>query len=129
MRIAHVAIWTSDLETSRAFYEKFFAATASKKYVNKEKGFSSYFLSFDGCCRLEIMNLLNVKRHGNLKEEKLTGNSHFAISVGSKENVDDLAHQIRNDQFQILSEPRKTGDGYYESVVSDPDGNRVEITI
>jgi lactoylglutathione lyase len=54
---------------------------------------------------------------------------HFAISVGSKEKVDSLTHQLRSDGYQIIGEPRTTGDGYYESVVLDPEKNRIEITI
>lgn len=60
---------------------------------------------------------------------QFTGLIHFAISVGSKEMVDNLTAKLRNDGFEIIGEPRTTGDGYYESVILDPDKNRIEITM
>jgi lactoylglutathione lyase len=129
MRIEHIALWTGELEKSRAFYEKYFGAHSGDKYVNKAKGFSSYFLSFDSGCRLEIMQMSNNDVCGNFENKSLSGISHFAVSVGSKEKVEELTNRLRIDNFEIVSEPRKTGDGYYESAVLDPDGNKVEITI
>ncbi len=129
MKIEHIAIWTKDIEKSKAFYVKYFGASSNEKYTNKKKGFSSYFLSFDEGCRLEIMNISNTLHLENNTNESFLGIAHFAISVGSKEKVDDLTHTIRVAGFSVVGEPRWTGDGYYESVVLDPDGNKVEITI
>ena len=129
MRIEHIALWTSDLEKSKMFYETFFGAHSGEKYVNEKKGFSSYFLSFESGCRLEIMTMRNADSSENQPVEKFSGISHFAVSAGTKEKVDELTNRIQGAGFCIASEPRETGDGYYESVVLDPDGNRVEITI
>jgi len=56
------------------------------------------------------------------------GLTHVAISVGSEQWVDELTQRLKADGFPVLDGPRRTGDGYYESVVVDPDGNRIEIT-
>jgi len=127
MKIDHIAIWAEDLEMLREFYMKYFNMSCSDKYVNPRKNFSSYFLSFaDGGARIEIMNIPGKdtpSSRGDLK-----GLAHFAISVGSKENVDSMAKRFEEDGFIILSAPRTTGDGYYECAVADPEGNYVEIT-
>ncbi len=126
MKIEHLAIWVADLEAMRSFYEKYFEAIPGNKYYNPTKNFSSYFLSFNGGPRLELMH--NPAITGNHANEHL-GIIHFAISVGSKEKVDVLTNNLRSAKFTVLGEPRTTGDGYYESVVLDPEGNRIEITV
>ncbi len=127
MKIDHIAIWAEDLEVLRKFYMQYFDMSCSDLYANPKKNFSSYFLSFeDGGTRIEIMNIPGKdapSSRGDLK-----GIAHFAISVGSKENVDSMAKILRKDGFTILSDPRTTGDGYYECAVADPEGNYVEIT-
>ncbi len=128
MHINHLAIYVHDLETMKAFYETYFQGKAGVRYHNPHKKFTSYFLSFDSGCRLELMHRENVPEStGELLKEYL-GLTHFAISVGNKETVNDLTEQLRSDGYTIIGEPRTTGDGYYESVVSDPEGNRIEIT-
>ncbi len=126
MKIDHIAIWAEDIELLREFYCKYFGMSSNNKYINPQRGFSSYFVSFEGeATRIEIMNIPDVAAptsRGNLK-----GLAHFAISVGSKEMVDFLTERLRKDGYSILSEPRITGDGYYESAVADPEGNCVEI--
>lgn len=126
MNIGHIALYASDLEKVRAFYEKYFKAESNQKYVN-QKGFSSYFLTFDSGARLEIM------AHRDLEEmerkEYGSGYHHLAFCVGSKEEVIKLTEQIVADGYALLSAPRMTGDGYFESCISDPEGNRVEITV
>jgi lactoylglutathione lyase len=97
--------------------------------VNSAKGFSSYFLSFETGCRLEIMTMESMSEEEGIVEERNSGISHMAISVGTKQNVDNLTESLRKNGFIVASDPRETGDGYYESVVLDPDGNRVEITV
>lgn len=127
MKIEHLAIWADDIELLRAFYTKYFELSCSDKYVNPVKNFTSYFLSFgEGQTRIELMHLPDMESpasRGNLK-----GLAHFAISVGSKEAVNALTEQLRADGYTIVSEPRTTGDGYYEAAVSDPEGNYVEIS-
>jgi lactoylglutathione lyase len=129
MMIEHVAIWTHQLENLREFYVKYFQAQSNEKYVNPKKEFSSYFLSFETGCRLELMQMPTVPNSQNDIYQQFTGFVHLAFSVGSKEKVDLLTERLRNDGFEIVGEPRTTGDGYYESVVLDPDRNRIEITI
>lgn len=128
MQIEHVAIWTKDLEQLKAFYTSYFGATAGKKYVNADKQFESYFLTFDSGARLELMckpGILDVQGAG--AEAQFYGYTHLAFSVGSPKKVDELTTRFQKDGYQVISGPRHTGDGYYESCVLDPDGNRVEI--
>ena len=126
MRIEHVAIWTRDLERLREFYESYFGATAGSRYENPRKQFLSYFLTFDGGARLELMQSPTVAE-GNTKELK-SGLAHVAVAIGSEQAVDALTAKLREEGYPVLDGPRRTGDGYYESVVLDPDGNRIEIT-
>ncbi len=128
MRIEHLAIWTRDLEAMKHFYTKYFNMQCSEKYHNPKKGFTSYFLSFEeSSCRLELMHNKDVSVAICDKSSTL-GLAHFSISVGGKQKVDELTERLRKDGYQIVGEPRTTGDGYYESVVSDCEGNCVEIT-
>lgn len=127
MEIDHIAIWTSDLEKMRAFYQKYFDMKCGDKYENIEKGFSSYFLSFESGARIELMYREDSSKEIGLKGV-LNGLTHFAISVGSKEAVDRYTGRLKADGFKIISEPRTTGDGYYESVILDPEGNHIELT-
>ncbi|MCK4881375.1 MAG: VOC family protein [Bacteroidales bacterium] len=127
MKIEHLAIWVRDLEKVKEFYTTYFDIRCGKKYVNKKKGFSSYFLAFEEGARIEIMHRPDISEQTG-KAGAIFGLTHFAISVGSRERVDELTASIRNDGFEIIGEPRTTGDGYYESVVTDPEGNLVEIT-
>jgi len=128
MHIEHLALWVRDLERMRTFYETYFSAIANDKYTNIAKGFSSYFLSFPGGGpRLEIMQMPGIPDSLNDAFAQFSGLIHFAISVGSDAAVDALTEQLRTDGFPVLGEPRRTGDGYYESVVLDPELNRIEI--
>ncbi len=129
MRIEHVAIWTHDLERLRHFYETYFAGHSNAKYANPRKQFESYFITFAAGARLELMHMPGIPQSKNDVEQQVTGYIHLAFSVGSREAVDALTDRLRHDGHRILDGPRITGDGYYESVVRDPDGNRVEITV
>ncbi len=123
----HIALYSSQLEVIRQFYETYFGAIANEKYINPRKGFESYFLSFSGEARLEIMQKEHVADGANADGSEYLGLTHFALSVGSKEEVDRLTERLRDHNYRVVGEPRTTGDGYYESVILDPDGNRVEI--
>lgn len=128
MKIEHIAMWVRDLEKQKSFYEKYFRATVGEKYINQKKNFQSYFLSFDDGPRLEMMQRPDIPVNINNIYDQYSGLIHFAISLGSKEAVDQLTVRLKNDGFEILDGPRTTGDGYYESVALDPEGNRIEIT-
>lgn len=125
MRIEHVALYVNDIERARDFFVKYFGAVSNDLYHNAKTLFSSYFLSFDGGARLEIMRRPEVSEKN---AEPRLGYAHIAFSVGSRENVNALTERLRADGFQIASEPRVTGDGYFESCVADFEGNIIEIT-
>ena len=127
MKIDHIAVWTTNLEGLRHFYVHYFDASSTEIYYNHSKEFRSYFLSFHGDCRLEIMEMPRIPISKNDIIKQFTGLIHFAINVGSRDNVDKVTEMLKNDSYRVINEPRSTGDGYYESVVLDPDGNRVEI--
>jgi lactoylglutathione lyase len=129
MYIEHIAIWTNDIEKMKSFYCRYFNATAGGKYENKEKQFQSYFLSFEKGPRLELMQMISVPDSINDIYKQFTGLIHFAVSVGSEEKVNALTQQLISDGYELIDGPRWTGDGYYESVILDPEQNRIEITI
>ncbi len=129
MIIEHIAIWTPDLELLRAFYEKYFQAKAGAKYTNPKRQFESYFLSFPSGPRLELMQMPSTPSREGDPETQYTGYTHLALAVGSQAEVDGLTGRLCADGFRVVDGSRRTGDGYYESVVLDPDGNRIEITI
>jgi lactoylglutathione lyase len=128
MKIEHLAIWVDDLEIMREFYLTYFDVTSNEKYTNVKKGFTSYFLTFgESKTRIELMNRLDIT-DTPAKRGFMKGIAHFAISVGDKKSVNDLTERLRANHYIIESEPRTTGDGYYESVVLDPEGNYIEIS-
>ena len=126
MKIEHIAIWVNDLEGMRDFYVKFFEVSSNDMYHNPNKNFSSYFLSFESGPRIELMHRPDIL-FGDTKEK--LGLVHMAISVGSEERVNQLTERLREHGISIVGEPRTTGDGYYESVVADPEGNLIELTV
>ncbi len=129
MKIEHLAIWVEDLELMKAFYVNYFELECGSKYTNTQKQFTSYFLSFKGGgARIELMQKPGIGKIDGDRSSQF-GFTHFAISVGSKEKVDTLTEVLRKDGYTVKGEPRTTGDGYYESVVLDPEGNQVEITV
>nr|WP_321408409.1 VOC family protein [uncultured Carboxylicivirga sp.] len=128
MKIDHIAIWTHDLEKVKKFYVKYFGAKCSDKYKNTKKKFSSYFLTFTkGDTRIELMHSPYIMEFLGNHASSL-GLTHLSISVGNRKKVDKLTELLRNDGYTIVSEPRTTGDGYYESVIEDDEWNRIEIT-
>jgi lactoylglutathione lyase len=127
MKIDHIAIWTFNPEGLRNFYMHYFDASSSEIYYNHSKEFRSYFLTFDGDCRIEIMEMPNIPKSKNDPKKFYTGLAHLSIGASSKTEVIRLTELIRKDGFKVPGEPRTSGDGYFESMVLDPDGNRVEI--
>ena len=126
MKIEHLAIWVQDLEKMKSFYTKYFGAAAGSKYFNPKKDFESYFLHLKEGCRIELMRIPHVDE---FTKKEMLGLAHIAIALGTKELVDSLTEKLKSDGFNVIDEPRTTGDGYYESVILDPEGNRIEITI
>lgn len=127
MRIEHVALWTEDLERLAAFYRDYFGASVGEKYVNQVKGFESRFLSFESGARMEIMRTTAFSPIKHEPAAQRIGLTHLAFAIGSEQRVDELTDRLRRDGHSIVDGPRRTGDGYYESVTLDPDGNRIEI--
>lgn len=127
MRIEHVALYVQNLEASRDFFVKYFGASANDGYHNPRTDFQSYFLTFDDGARLEIMTKPDLTDSGDFLNR--FGYAHIAISVGSKEAVNALTARLKDDGYALISAPRITGDGYYESVILDLEGNQIEITV
>ena len=127
MKIDHIAIWTKDLEKMRKFYTQFFGAKSSDMYHNRKKNFSSYFISFESGTRIELMHNPDIFDAAE-KVGLRAGLTHLAVSVGSRDMVNTLTEKARDNGYEILGEPRVTGDGYYESVIADPEVNRIELT-
>lgn len=127
MRIEHVAMYVNDLEAARDFFIKYLGASSNDGYYNQKTGFRSYFLSFSDGARLEVMN----KPQMDDAEKTLarTGLIHIAFSVGSRERVDELTEELKRDGYEVVSGPRITGDGYYESCMIGIEGNQIEITV
>lgn len=127
-RIEHVALWVRDLDAICAFYAEHFGAEIGAPYENAAKGFRSRFLSFDGGARLEVMTTRSLSPVELAAGAQRMGLTHLAVSLGSERAVDALTARLQALGTPVLDGPRRTGDGYYESVVLDPEGNRIEIT-
>ena len=126
MHIEHIAMYVNDLEKTKEFFIKYFNATSNEGYHNKTTDFRSYFLTFDDGARLEIMNKPDMA--DTEKAASRTGYVHIAFSLGSKQAVDTLTEKLRADGYLVISGPRTTGDGYYESCIIGIEGNQIEIT-
>ena len=126
MKIEHVAMYVNDLEAARDFFVTHLGGKSNDGYHNPRTGFSSYFITFDDGARLELMN--KPVMDDMEKPLNRTGYAHIAFSVGSKEKVDELTEKLRAARYEVVSGPRTTGDGYYESCIVAIEGNQVEIT-
>lgn len=128
MKIEHAALYVRDLEGARQFFETYFAAKSNTLYHNQKTGFRSHFLTFDDGARLEIMTRGEDLTDGS-SDLLFTGYHHLAFSLGSAEAVDQLTARLEQDGYPVLSGPRTTGDGYYESCIQAFEGNQIELTI
>lgn len=127
MKIEHVAMYVTNLEKVKSFFEEYLGAISNEGYHNQITDFRSYFLSFDDGARLEIMNKPHMEN--SPKTLNRTGFIHIAFSVGSKEKVNTLTKTLHDQGYQVTSGPRQTGDGYYESCIVSIEGNQIELTI
>lgn len=125
MRIDHLALWTERPEELRDFYVRYFGGRSNEKYANPAKGFESYFITFGDGCRLELMRRSDISERA---PQPHLGFCHLAFGCSGADEVVALTERLRREGFRIESEPRTTGDGCFESVVADPDGNLIEIT-
>ena len=126
MKIEHIAMYVNDLEAARDFFIKYLGGSSNDGYHNAKTGFRSYFISFEDGARLELMNKPGLS--DPKKESNRTGYAHVAFSLGSKEAVDSLTSRLKTDGYEVLSGPRTTGDGYYESCIIAIEDNLIEIT-
>ena len=129
MKIEHVAIWVKDIDKVCEFYQKYFGGEVQPLYHNPDKQFTSRFVTFEDGARLEVMHRPDIENDAGMFHVEHIGFTHLSFSVGSKEEVDRLTQQMSAEGVSVVGQPRTTGDGYYESVVLDPEGNRIEITI
>ena len=127
MKIEHVAMYVNDLHAARDFFIRYLGAESNDGYHNENTGFRSYFLSFEDGARLEIMERPDISDMG--KKTERTGFNHLAFSAGSIEKVDELTKRLKEDGYEVMSGPRYTGDGYYESCIAGIEGNLIEITV
>ncbi len=125
MQLAHTALYVRDLEKMKDFYIRYFGATANQKYHNPKTGLQTYFLTFEGDSKLELMTRPDMETHS--KPLKAAGYIHIAFTIGSRERVDTLTETLQQAGCTILSGPRMTGDGYYETSLLDPENNQVEL--
>ena len=126
MRIEHVAMYVDDLEAARDFFVTYLGGRSNDVYHNRNTGFRSYFISFDDGARLEVMSkpeMVDAEKPLNR-----TGYAHVAFSVGGKSRVDELTQELRLAGYEVVSGPRTTGDGYYESCIVAIEQNQIEIT-
>lgn len=128
MKLEHVALYVSDLERARDFFVDWLGGRSNEGYRNPKTGLRTYFISFDGGARLELMTRPDIPECGGNRPTQ-TGYAHVAFSVGSRDRVDQLTHALQEAGFSVVSGPRTTGDGYYESCVLDLEGNQIEFTI
>lgn len=127
MKIEHIAMYVSDLEAAKNFFVAFLGGKSNDGYHNAKTGFRSYFITFDDGTLLEIMT--KPEMCDDKKHPERTGYAHIAFSTGSKEAVDSLTKELKDAGYEVLSGPRTTGDGYYESCIVAIEENLIELTI
>ena len=125
-KLDHAAVYVRDLEAARAFFVRYLGGVSGERYENVKTGFRSYFLRFGDGARLELMYRPELADAGSAAQ---CGYAHTAFSLGNREAVDALTQRLRGDGYAVVSGPRVTGDGYYESCVVGPEGLLVELTV
>lgn len=122
MKIEHIGLWVKDLELMKAFYLKYFDASSSDFYHNPKTGFSSYFIYFSDGASLELQHKASL----NARNNETFGFAHLAFKIT---DVDEMVARVKKDGLPVLNGPRWTGDGHYEAVIADPEGNLLELTL
>ena len=126
MKIAHIALFVRELEQARDFFIEYFGGRANEGYHNPKTGFRSYFIRFDDGAQIELMQKPALS--DGTQSGSSYGYAHMAFSVGSRAAVDELTERLRAAGYAVISGPRTTGDGYYESCIAAFEGNLIEIT-
>ena len=126
VRMEHAALYVRDLEGAREFFCRFLDAASNGGYRNEKTGFRSYFLTFAGGARLELMTRPNLTDSVDAKQG--LGYAHLAFALGGRDAVDALTARLQASGWAVVSGPRVTGDGYYESCVTGPEGCLLELT-
>jgi len=125
MKIAHVALWTRYLEAQQQFWREWFNAESNALYQSRNRpGFASWFMQLEQGATIELMTLPDLAEGQPGRE--VTGWAHIAISVGDEQQVDEMAARAAEAGI-LVAAPRRTGDGYYEAIIRDPDGNLIEL--
>jgi len=127
IRIEHIAMWVDDIDLVCQFYARYFSAGVGKRYQNEAKGFTSQFLMFSSGARIEVMSTTTLSPVKHDAGAHRMGLTHFAVSLGSEQAVNSLVSELKQAGVPVIDGPRRTGDGYYEAVILDPEGNRVEL--
>ncbi|MCX8254566.1 Bleomycin resistance protein [Beijerinckiaceae bacterium RH AL1] len=122
MKLDHLAVWTRDIDRLAAFWQETFGAEVGAVYESRNQvGFRSRFVTLPGGLRLELMS---SPLHAAPEPPDRTGLAHMALSLGGEAAVDAAAARLA---AHLVAKPRRTGDGYYEAIIRDPDGNLVEL--
>jgi lactoylglutathione lyase len=126
LRVEHVGLWVRNLEQMRDFYVAELGGRTGPLYENARTGFRSYFVSFGSGARLELMSR-PLDQAAEPAGSEAFGYAHVAFRLDSREAVEDAVDRLEAAGVVVLGRPRVTGDGYYEAVVRDPEGNCIEL--
>jgi lactoylglutathione lyase len=125
--IEHIALAANDLERQRDFYRQL-GAVASRPSTDRDTGLRNCVLDFCGI-RLELFDRPgdNERVHS---DGRTVGLLHLGFALGSADAVDELSGVLAAAGHRVLEPPHRTREsGRYESVVLDPDGNQITLTV
>jgi lactoylglutathione lyase len=127
VKLAHIALWTNELESTAAFWRDHFGAEVGELYRSqRQQGFESRLVRLpDQGVTIELITVPGLEPASSTNR---VGWAHLALSLGSAEAVDAKAASLASIGL-LVSPPRWTGDGFYEAVVKTPEGTPIEVTI